>query len=77
MIVINIDKAKSIGHEIRREKRNEEFKPYDEIIAKQIPGADALVAEEARQSIRSKYEEIQIAIDNSETPEEIKKALGI
>lgn len=77
MIVINIDKAKAIGHDIRREKRADEFKPYDEIIAKQIPGADSVAAEEARQSIRQKYNEIQIAIDNSATPEDIKQALGI
>ena len=77
MITVNINKAKAIGHDIRREKRADEFKPYDEIIAKQIPGADAVAAEEARQSIRHKYDEIQIAIDNSATPEEIKQVLGI
>ena len=37
MIVINIDKAKGIAHEIRRAKRAEEFAPYDEVIMKQIP----------------------------------------
>lgn len=77
MITVNINTAKAIGHDIRRDKRAEEFKPYDEIIAKQIPGADAVAAEEARQSIRQKYDEIQIAIDNSATLEEIKQALGI
>lgn len=77
MIKINIEKAKAVAHDIRREKRAEEFKPYDDINAKQIPGADAVAAEESRQSIRQKYDEIQIAIDNSATPEEIKQALGI
>lgn len=75
-IIINIDKAKAIGHDIRRTKRAEEFQPYDEVIAKQIPGADAVAAEEARKEIRFKYELIQEAIDLATTPDEIKAALG-
>jgi hypothetical protein len=31
MITINIDKAKTIAHDKRREARAEEFKPHDEI----------------------------------------------
>ena len=75
-IIINIDKAKAIGHDIRRTKRAEEFQPYDEVIAKQIPGADAVAAEKARKEIRFKYELIQEAIDLAITPDEIKAALG-
>lgn len=75
MIVININKAKIIGHDIRREKRAEEFKPYDEAIAKQIPGQTE-GAEAARQAIRDKYIVIQNNIDVATTPEEIKVALG-
>ena len=77
MIVINIDKAKNIGHDIRREKRAEEFKPFDEVIMKQIPGKDFAEAEAARQAIRSKYEVIQQQIDAAVTPEEIKQVLEI
>lgn len=77
MITINIDKAKAIGHDIRREKRAEEFKPYDDIIAKQIPGADAAAAEAERQAIRDKYAGIQAAIDAAATPEQIKQALAV
>jgi len=76
MIVVNIDKAKSIGHEIRRDKRSKEFAPYDNAIAKQIPG-EIEGAEQARQIIRDKYSVIQNQIDVAETPEEIKIALGI
>jgi len=76
MIKINIDKAKTIGHDMRRAARSEEFKPYDEAIAKQIPGA-ADGAEEARQAIRDKYAAIQTSIDAAATPDEIKAALGI
>jgi len=75
MIKINVDKAKAIGHDMRRAARAEEFKPYDEAIAKQIPGTDG--AEEARQAIREKYAAVQADIDAAETPDEIKAALGM
>lgn len=77
MITINLDKAKAIGHEIRREKRLDEFKPHDEVIMKQIPGVDAQAAEAARQVIRDKYAVIQTQIEASASPEEIKTALGM
>lgn len=77
MIVINLDKAKAIGHARRREARAEEFKPYDEVIMKQIPGNDAVVAEAARAAIRAKYADIQNQIDTASSPDEIKAALGI
>jgi len=74
MIVINVTKAKAIGHDMRRAARAKEFAPYDEAIAKQIPGqADG--AEAARQAIREKYAAIQTAIDAADTPDEIKAAL--
>jgi hypothetical protein len=73
-IVIDIDKAKTIGHDMRRAARAEEFKPFDEAIAKQIPGTDG--AEIARQAIREKYAAIQTSIDAAATTDEIKTALG-
>lgn len=72
MIVINIDKAKGIAHEMRRTKRAEEFAPYDEVIMKQIPGNDAAEAEAARQAIRDKYAQIQSDIDSAPGVDEIK-----
>ena len=77
MIIVNIDKAKSIGHEIRRAKREEEFAPLDAVIMKQIPGKDAQAAETERQKVREKYAAIQEQIDAAATPDEIKTALGI
>lgn len=77
MIKINIDKAKAIGHDIRRAERAKEFEPFDKVIAAQIPGADAAEAEAARQAIRDKYVVIQNGIDAAATPDEIKAALGI
>jgi hypothetical protein len=76
MITVNIDKAKAIGHDMRRAARAEEFKPYDDAIAKQIPG-QMEGAEAARQAIRNKYAAIQTQIDAAITPEEIKTALGV
>jgi len=76
MIVINVTKAKAIGHDMRRAARAQEFAPYDEAIAKQIPG-QMEGAEAARQAIREKYAAIQTAIDAAATPDEIKAAMGI
>ena len=77
MITINIDKAKAIAHDRRRAARAEEFKPHDEIIMKQIPGADNAAAESARVAIRAKYAAMQDQIDAASTPDEIKAALGV
>lgn len=74
MIIVNLDKAKAIGHDIRREERAKEFAPLD--IQATIP-AKAAEAEAARQVIRDKYAAIQADIDAATTPEEIKSALGI
>lgn len=75
MITINIPKAKEIAHDIRRSTRAEEFSPHDEVIMKQIPGNDYTQAEAARAAIRTKYSEMQAAIDSAETIEEIKSVL--
>jgi hypothetical protein len=74
MITININKAKTIAHDKRREARSEEFKPYDEAIAKQIPG-QMEGAEAARAAIRTKYADMQTAIDAAATVDEIKAAM--
>lgn len=76
-ITINLPKAKLIAHDKRRIARAAEFAPLDEIIAKQIPGKDAAAAEAARQAIRDKYDQMQIDIDNADSPEELKSILGI
>jgi len=77
MITINLDKAKAISHNMRREKRAEEFKPYDEVIMKQIPGVSATEAEAARAAIREKYTEIQDQIDSSESVDQLKTIIEI
>ncbi len=76
-VEVDLDQAKEIGHTIRRQQRAEEFAPYDEVIMKQIPGADATAAEEARQEIRDKYAQVQEQIDAAASPDEIKAALEV
>ena len=76
-VAVDLGKAKDIGHDKRRAARTEAFAPFDEIIAKQIPGADALAAEAARQGIRDRYAEVQVAIDAAADPDEIKAALEV
>jgi hypothetical protein len=74
---VDLGKAKDIGHDIRRTMRSEEFQPYDEVIAKQIPGVDAAEAEAARQAIRDKYAAVQDAVNAAKTPDAIKVALEV
>lgn len=71
----DLDQCRAIGHDKRRAARTKAFAPFDEIIAKQIPGADAAEAEAARQEIRDKYANVQLAIDAAADPDEIKAAL--
>lgn len=72
MITINIDKAKTIAHDIRRAARSAEFAPLD--IKATIP-SEAAAAEAARQVIRDKYAVMQTAIDAATTIDEIKAAM--
>lgn len=76
MIHINVDKAKAIAHDMRRQARAAEFAPHDEAIAKRLPGTVEADAEAARAAIRAKYAAMQSDIDAATTPEEIKIALG-
>jgi hypothetical protein len=75
MISIDMTKAKDIAHEKRRAARAEEFKPYDEVIMKQIPGVSAQQAEASRQAIREKYATMQTQMDAAQTPEQLKTLL--
>jgi hypothetical protein len=72
MIAINIDKAKNIAHEKRRQARSAEFAPLD--IKATIP-SESVAAETSRQVVRDKYAEIQTAINGAETVDEIKNEM--
>jgi len=59
-IVIDLTKAKAITHDARRAARAQEFAPLDVKVT--IP-SEAAAAEEARAAIRTKYADIQTAVD--------------
>jgi hypothetical protein len=60
MITVNLTKAKAITHEARRVARAAEFAPLD--IKATIP-SEAVAAEAARAVIRTKYADMQTAVD--------------
>ena len=60
MITINLTKAKAITHDARRAARTAEFAPLD--VKATIP-SEAAAAEAARAAIRTKYAEMQTAVD--------------
>jgi hypothetical protein len=72
MITINIDKAKTIAHDKRREARSAEFAPLD--IKATIP-SEAVAAEAARAGIRAKYAIMQTAIDAATTTDQLKAVM--
>ena len=59
-IVIDLTKAKAITHEARRAARSAEFAPLD--VKATIP-SEAAAAEAVRAAIRTKYADIQTAVD--------------
>jgi hypothetical protein len=78
MIIINIEKAKKIGHDLRRKKRDMFFEPYDKTIELQIPNEEEKrsKAEEKRAVIRVNDSVCQTKINKAKTAEEIKAALN-
>jgi hypothetical protein len=64
MITINLNKAKAIAHDKRRQARSAEFAPLD--IKATIP-SEAVEAEAARALIRTKYATMQAEIDAATT----------
>jgi hypothetical protein len=72
MITVNIIKAKDIAHDVRRAARSAEFAPLD--IKATIP-SEAVAAEEARAVVRTKYDDMQTAINAATTADAIKAAM--
>lgn len=69
MIKVDLEKAKEITHNKRREKRAKEFAPLD--VKATIP-AEQEKAEKERQAIRLKDASIQIEIDDATDEKELK-----
>lgn len=75
-VIVNLYKAKESAHQIRRELREQELKPFDEIIAKQIPHKDFVNPEAERQRIRAKYAELQDKIDSAKNVDDLVELLA-
>ena len=69
MINVNLNKAREISHDKRRNKRAELFKQLD--LEATIPTL-AEQAEEQRQVIRDEFAVIQTEIDNAESVDQLK-----
>lgn len=69
MIQVNLDKAKEISHEKRRNKRADLFKQLD--IEATVPVL-AEQAEAKRQIIRNEFAVTQTEIDNAESVDQLK-----
>ena len=76
MITININKAKVMAHDKRRDARAKEFAPLDDIIMKQIPGNDYVATEALRQAVRDKYAAMQIEIDSANNVSSLKASIA-
>jgi len=68
-IVIDLTKAKAITHDARRAARAAEFAPLD--VKATIP-SEAAAAEAARAAIRTKYADMQTAVDAAGDVTELK-----
>ena len=71
-VTVNLNKAKDIAHEKRRQARSAEFAPLD--IKATIP-AEAEAAEAARQLVREKYATMQTQMDAAQTVDELKNLM--
>jgi hypothetical protein len=74
MITINLDKAKLIAHDIRRQTRDAEFKPLD--VQATIPSM-AVEAEAKRQLVRDKYALMQADIDVATNTDTLKQIIEV
>ena len=75
-IQVNLKEAKQIAHKSRRLSREEKFAPFDDIIAKQVPGEDFASAEKEREKIRAKYKILQSEIDDCNNVKELNAKCG-
>ena len=72
----DLTESKNCAHKLRRYERQKEFKPYDDIVMKQIPGANTAGAEDQRVKIRDKYAKMQTDIDDASDVAAIRAALS-
>lgn len=72
-VVVNLNKAKEIAHEVRRRARVVEMAPLD---TKSTIPTEATAAEEARQLLRDKYASLQADIDSATDVDALKTIMG-
>jgi len=75
VVVEDLVKVKEMAHTRRRARRSELLKPYDDIIALQIPNEDAAAAEAARVNIRDNDSAVQAAINTASDVAGVKAVL--
>ena len=76
-IGLDVTKAKELTHTMRRLVRDKKFKPYDDIIVKNIPGTDLVAAENAREDIRKKDAALQIDIDGANDEASLRSIIDV
>jgi hypothetical protein len=69
-LTVDLERARKIAHDLRRQHRDESFRPWDDIVARQIPGRTG-EAEFAREQIRTRDAQSQREIDAATSPEQI------
>ena len=67
--------ALATSHTLRRKKRDKDIAPFDDIVAKQIPGQDAVAAEAARVAIRADNSRVQLLLDTATNADEMLSIL--
>lgn len=72
----DLDRVRAIAHDRRRAARAAELAPLDDAISKRIPGTDEAAVEAARQALRDKYADLQIAIDRAAGVDDVKAVLA-
>lgn len=71
-VMVDLPKARIIAHDKRRIARDKEMEPLDRKAT--IP-SEAAAAEATRVTIRTKYDDMQIAIDNALNEAELKASI--
>lgn len=74
-IKVALMEAKKIAHSRRRSKRSVAFAPYDEIVAKQIPGTGLEAAETERQKIRGVDAVNQSSLNAASNEDELRATM--
>lgn len=73
-LTVDLARARDIAHQLRRWERDAAFRPWDDIVARQIPGRTG-EAELARERIRQRDAELQREIDAATSAQQLMALL--